>query len=74
MARRFVPVVLAGNLLILGLLPLATDVPAPWALGLAAFVIGLVALPVAVVRLIGDDVRPRSARRRFGRAPERPEL
>jgi hypothetical protein len=47
MTGRFVAVVLAGSLLILGLLPLATDIPVPSMLGFAAFVLGIVALPIA---------------------------
>jgi heme A synthase len=74
MTRRFVPVALAGTLLILGLLPLVTDIPVPWVLGFAAFVLGLVVLSIAVVRLIELQVRARSARRRSGSEPERPEF
>jgi hypothetical protein len=71
MARRYTAVVLTGNLLILGLLPLISDIAVPTPLGLAAFAIGLVSFPAAVAWTVRRD---NSAQRRFGRAPERPEL
>jgi hypothetical protein len=74
MARRYLAVVLTGNLLILGLLPLISDTPVPPPLGLVTFAIGLISFPAAVAWTVRRDARQRSSRRRFGRSPERPEL
>ena len=73
MARRYAAVITTGNRLVLGALPLISDIPIPTPFGLAVFAIGLISLPFAIAWTVRRDARHRSAQRRFGRAPERPE-